>query len=223
MSTNTDLQLYSYYRSSAAYRVRIALGIKQLSYHQLPINLLSGEHRQPKYLQTNPGGLVPTMTTAEGTLTQSLAIIEYLKERYPQPSLLPETPECRAKVRSVADQVAMDVHALNNSRVTQFLGATLGLNKAQKLHWYHHWVKQGFSAVENNLRAISSNGRYCLGDAVTMADACLIPQVYNALRFDCPMQDYPLISAIYSHCSGLADFIAASPESQPDYPINNPG
>lgn len=223
MSTNTDLQLYSYYRSSAAYRVRIALGIKQLSYHQLPINLLSGEHRQPKYLQTNPGGLVPTMTTAEGTLTQSLAIIEYLEERYPKPSLLPKTPMSRAQVRSIALQVAMDIHPLNNPRVTEFLGATIRFNKMQKLHWYHHWVKQGFSAVENNLRAISSNGRYCLGDAVTMADACLIPQVYNALRFDCPMQDYPLISAIYSHCSGLADFIAASPESQPDCPINNPG
>ena len=218
MSADIDLQLYSYYRSSAAYRVRIALAIKQLSYHQLPINLLSGEQRQPEYLQTNPGGLVPTITTAEGTLTQSLAIIEYLEERYPKPSLLPQSAMNRAQVRSIAYQVAMDIHPLNNPRVTQFLGATIGLNKEQKLHWYHHWIAQGFGALETNLKALNSNGRYCFGDSLTMADICLIPQVYNALRFDCPMQDYPLISAIYSHCSDLAEFIAASPESQPDCP-----
>ena len=221
MSIDKDLQLYSYYRSSAAYRVRIALEIKQLSYKTLPINLLTSEHRQPRYLQTNHQGLVPTMITAEGTLTQSLAIIEYLEERYPQPSLLPETPECRAKVRSIAHQVAMDIHPLNNPRVTQFLGATIGLNKAQKLHWYHHWIAQGFSALENNLKALNSNGQYCIGETVTMADICLIPQVYNALRFDCPMQTYPLINTIYNHCSGLADFIAASPESQPDCPAKS--
>ena len=223
MSTDTDLQLYSYYRSSAAYRVRIALAIKQLSYHQLPINLLSGEQRQPEYLQTNPGGLVPTITTAEGTLTQSLAIIEYLEERYPKPSLLPQSAMDRAQVRSIAYQVAMDIHPLNNPRVTQFLGATIGLNKQQKLHWYHHWIAQGFGALETNLKALNSNGRYCFGDSLTMADICLIPQVYNALRFDCPMQDYPLISAIYSHCANLAEFIVASPESQPDCPAKGSG
>ena len=222
MSTDTDLQLYSYYRSSAAYRVRIALEIKQLSYTILPINLLTSEHRQPKYLQTNLQGLVPTMTTAEGTLTQSLAIIEYLEERYPQPSLLPKTPIDRAQVRSIAHQVAMDIHPLNNPRVTQFLGATIGLNKGQRLHWYHHWIARGFGALEKHLKALNSNGQYCLGEMVTMADICLIPQVCNALRFDCPMQDYPLISTVYSHCSGLAGFIAASPESQLDCPIINP-
>ncbi len=218
MSADTDLQLYSYYRSSAAYRVRIALEIKQLSYHQLPVNLLSGEHRQSQYLQTNPGGLVPTITTAEGTLTQSLAIIEYLEERYPKPSLLPQSAMDRAQVRSIAYQVAMDIHPLNNPRVTQFIESTTGLNKEQKLHWYHHWIAQGFGALENNLEALNSNGQYCIGDTVTMADICLIPQVYNALRFNCPMQGYPLINAIYKHCSGLTDFIAASPESQPDCP-----
>jgi|TARA_B110000503_G_scaffold95787_1_gene144154 maleylacetoacetate isomerase len=222
MSSDTDLQLYSYYRSSAAYRVRITLEIKQLSYKILPINLLTSEHRQPKYLQTNLQGLVPTMSTPEGTLSQSLAIIEYLEERYPQPSLLPKTPIDRAQVRSIAHQVAMDIHPLNNPRVTQFLGATIGLNKGQRLHWYHHWIAQGFGALENNLKALNSNGQYCIGEMVTMADICLIPQVYNALRFDCPVQDYPLISAVYSHCSGLASFIAASPESQLDCPIKNP-
>ena len=162
------------------------------------------------------------MSTPEGTLSQSLAIIEYLEERYPQPSLLPKTPIDRAQVRSIAHQVAMDIHPLNNPRVTQFLGATIGLNKGQRLHWYRHWIAQGFGALENNLKALDSNGQYCIGEMVTMADICLIPQVYNALRFDCPMQDYPLISAVYSHCSGLASFIAASPESQLDCPIKNP-
>ena len=218
MSADTDLQLYSYYRSSAAYRVRIALEIKQLSYHQLPVNLLSGEHRQSQYLQTNPGGLVPTMSTAEGILTQSLAIIEYLEERYPKLSLLPQGAMDRAQVRSIAYQVAMDIHPLNNPRVTQFIEATVGLNQEQKLDWYHHWIAQGFGALETNLKVLNSNGRYCFGDRVTLADICLIPQVYNALRFDCPMQDYPLINAIYRHCTGLPDFIAASPESQPDCP-----
>jgi len=223
MSTDTDLELYSYYRSSAAYRVRIALKIKQLSYKILPINLLSGKHRQSKYLQTNPEGLVPTMSTAEGTLTQSLAIIEYLEERYPQPSLLPKSAMNRAQVRSIAHQVAMDIHPLNNPRVTQFLEATTGLNKGQRLEWYHHWITQGFRALENNLNALNSNGQYCIGEMVTMADICLIPQVYNAQRFDCPMQDYPLINAIYRHCAGLAEFIAASPESQPDCPAKASG
>ena len=218
MSADTDLQLYSYYRSSAAYRVRIALEIKQLSYQQLPVNLLSGEHRQSQYLQTNPGGLVPTMSTAEGILTQSLAIIEYLEERCPKPSLLPQGAMDRAQVRSIAYQVAIDIHPLNNPRVTQFIEATVGLNKEQKLDWYHHWIAQGFGALETNLKVLNSNGRYCFGDRVTLADICLIPQVYNALRFDCPMQDYPLINAIYRHCTGLPDFIAASSESQPDCP-----
>lgn len=218
MSTDTDLQLYSYYRSSAAYRVRIALEIKQLNHQQIPINLLSGEHRQSKYLQTNLQGLVPAINTSEGTLTQSLAIIEYLEERYPRPSLLPKSPMNRAQVRSVAMQVAMDIHPLNNPRVTKFLGATIGLNEVKKQHWYYHWIEQGFSALENNLKALNSNGHYCLGETVTMADICLIPQVYNALRFDCPMQDYPIINAIYKHCTSMPSFIAASPESQADYP-----
>ena len=219
MATDTDLQLYSYYRSSAAYRVRIALEIKQLSYQQLPINLLTGEHRQSKYLQTNPAGLVPALTSDEGKLTQSVAIIEYLEERYPQPSLLPQSAMNRAQVRSIAYQVAMDIHPLNNPRVTQFLEATIGFNKDNKLHWYHHWIAQGFGALENNLKALNSSGQYCIGETATMADICLIPQVYNALRFECPMQDYPLINSIYQHCTGLTDFIAASPESQPDCPV----
>lgn len=219
MATDTDLQLYSYYRSSAAYRVRIALEIKQLSYQQLPINLLTGEHRQSKYLQTNPAGLVPALTSDEGKLTQSVAIIEYLEERYPQPSLLPQSAMNRAQVRSIAYQVAMDIHPLNNPRVTQFIGAEIGLTKEQKLHWYHHWVAQGFGALETNLKALNSSGQYCIGETATMADICLIPQVYNALRFECPMQDYPLINSIYQHCTGLTDFIAASPESQPDCPV----
>ena len=218
MSANTSLELYSYYRSSAAYRVRIALELKELSWRQIPVNLLEGGQKQKTYLQVNPQGLVPALVTPEGTITQSLAIIEYLEETYPQSPLLPGSAIDRAQVRSMAYQIAMEIHPLNNPRVTQFLGATIGLNKQQKLHWYHHWIAQGFGALETNLKALNSNGRYCFGDRVTVADICLIPQVYNALRFDCPMQDYPLISAIFCHCSDLPEFIAASPESQPDCP-----
>lgn len=142
MSANTSLELYSYYRSSAAYRVRIALELKELSWRQIPVNLLEGGQKQKTYLQVNPQGLVPALVTPEGTITQSLAIIEYLEEIYPQSPLLPGSAIDRAQVRSMAYQIAMEIHPLNNPRVTQFLGATIGLNKQQKLHWYHHWIAQ---------------------------------------------------------------------------------
>ena len=217
MSANTGLELYSYYRSSAAYRVRIALELKELSWRHLPVNLLDGDQKQETYMQVNPQGLVPALVTPEGTITQSLAIIEYLEETYPQSPLLPGSAIDRAQVRSMAYQIAMEIHPLNNPRVTQFLGATIGLNKQQKLHWYHHWIAQGFGALETNLKAHNSNGCYCFGDSLTMADICLIPQVYNARRFDCPLQGYPIICAIYDHCLQMPAFSAASPEAQSDY------
>ena len=220
MSVNTDLKLYGYYRSSAAYRVRIALAFKQLDWQQLPVNLLTGDHKQQDYLQVNPQGLVPVLVTADAAITQSLAIIEYLEESYPQPALLPPTIIDRAHVRSMADQIAMEIHPLNNPRVTQFLMTEMGASDAKKLRWYHHWIEVGFIALERRLTLSGSNGRFCFGDAVSLADICLIPQVYNALRFDCPLQDYPTIGAIYGHCQSLPAFAAASPETQPDYPAN---
>ena len=218
MSANSGLELYSYYRSSAVYRVRIALELKELSWRQLPVSLLDGDQKQETYLQVNPQGLVPALVTLEGTITQSLAIIEYLEETYPQSPLLPGSAIDRAQVRSMAYQIAMEIHPLNNPRVTQFLTTKVGASEAEKMHWYHHWIQVGFTALERRLTVLGSKGSFCFGNSVSLADLCLIPQVYNALRFDCPMQDYPFISAIYSHCSDLAEFVAASPESQSDYP-----
>jgi maleylpyruvate isomerase len=219
-SHKTDLQLYSYYRSSAAYRVRIALELKQLNWTKLPINLLKGEHKQADYLQINPQGLVPTLETAEGTITQSLAMIEYLDEMYPQISLMPKAAIDRAHVRSMAYQIAMEIHPLNNPRVTQYLTSKLTAAESDKLHWYQHWIGVGFTALEQRLALSGSNGKYCFGEFVTLADLCLIPQVYNALRFACPMQDYPIIVAIYEHCQKLPAFLAASPEAQSDCPAS---
>ena len=218
MSANSGLELYSYYRSSAVYRVRIALELKELSWRQLPVSLLDGDQKQETYLQVNPQGLVPALVTLEGTITQSLAIIEYLEETYPQSPLLPGSAIDRAQIRSMAYQIAMEIHPLNNPRVTQFLTTKVGASEAEKMHWYHHWIQVGFTALERRLTVLGSKGSFCFGNSVSLADLCLIPQVYNALRFDCPMQDYPFISAIYSHCSDLAEFVAASPESQSDYP-----
>lgn len=218
MSANTDLQLFTYYRSSAAYRVRIALALKQLDYKQLPVNLLKGDQKQETYLKVNPQGLVPALATAEGTITQSLAIIEYLEETHSELPLLPSKAIDRAYVRSMAYQIAMEIHPLNNPRITQFLLLEIDVSKAQKLHWYRHWIDIGFAALERRLTLSGSNGRFCFGDAVSLADICLIPQVYNALRFDCPLQDYPTIGAIYDYCYQLPAFAAASPEAQPDYP-----
>ena len=218
MSTNTDLQLYGYYRSSAAYRVRIALEWKQLDWKYLPINLLKGDQKQETYLQVNPQGLVPALATAEGTITQSLAIIEYLEDTHPELSLLPSKAIDRAHVRSMAYQIAMEIHPLNNPRITQFLTSKMDVTEAEKLHWYHHWVDVGFTALERRLTLSESNGRFCFGDSVSLADICLIPQVYNALRFNCPLQNYPTICAIYDHCHRIPAFVSASPETQPDYP-----
>lgn len=161
---------------------------------------------------------MPTLATAEGTITQSLAIIEYLEETHPKSPVLPSKAIDRAHVRSMAYQIAMEIHPLNNPKVTQFLMAEMDASEAEKLRWYHHWINVGFTALERRLTLSSSNGRFCFGDAVSLADICLIPQVYNALRFDCPLQGYPTIGAIYDHCQMLPAFAVASPKAQPDYP-----
>lgn len=217
-SDKIDLQLYSYYRSSAAYRVRIALELKHLSFQQIPVNLLKGEQKQAAYLQVNPQGLIPAIETPEGLITQSLAIIEYLEETYQQSPLLPTKTIERAQVRSLAYQIAMEIHPLNNPRVTQFLTSKLDISEVEKMDWYQHWIAVGFSALERRLSLSYQYQGFCFGDSVSLADLCLIPQVYNALRFDCPMQDYPIISAIYEHCQQLPAFQAASPEAQADCP-----
>ncbi|OZG74219.1 maleylacetoacetate isomerase [Hahella sp. CCB-MM4] len=201
--------LFDYWRSSAAYRVRIALNIKGLSYDLVPVDLRLGEQSQETHLQRQPQGLVPALEIAEGEyLTQSLAILEWLEETCPQPAMLPQDPVLKAKTRSLMYQVAADIHPLNNLRVLKYLTGTMGLSEDQKTQWYHHWITQGFSALERQL----SSGPYCMGDKLTYADVCLIPQVYNAYRFEVPMEAFPHIKAVYDHCLTLSPFVEASPE-----------
>ena len=210
------MKLYSYWRSSAAYRVRIALNLKQLSFETIPVHLLKdgGQQHSAEYQQLNPNQLVPTYVDGEFSLNQSLAIIEYLDEVYPEPALLPEDPEAKAQVRSLALDIACDIHPLNNLRVLQYLTGPLRLNDDQKTEWIHHWLHTGFSALEQRLQKTA--GEFCYGDNITLADLCLVPQMYNALRFKLDTLEYPTISRIYHHCQQLAGFALAAPEQQSD-------
>ncbi|MDX1538115.1 maleylacetoacetate isomerase [Arsukibacterium sp.] len=210
------MKLYSYWRSSAAYRVRIALHLKQLSFETIPVHLLKdgGQQHSAEYQQLNPNQLVPAYVDGELSLNQSLAIIEYLEEVYPEPALLPEDPAAKAKVRSLALDIACDIHPLNNLRVLQYLTGPLALNDDQKTEWIHHWLHTGFSALEQRLQATA--GEFCYGDSITLADLCLVPQMYNALRFKLDTLEYPTISRIYHHCQQLACFALAAPEQQSD-------
>ena len=211
-------QLYSYFRSSAAYRVRIALNLKGLQYDILPVHLVrgGGENFKPEYLSVNPLGLVPALATEEGPVIQSLAIIEYLEEMHPEPPLLPGSPHERARVRALAQTVASEIHPLNNLRVLDYLVNRLGADDEQKLAWYRHWVNEGLAGMETLLADNPQTGSFCHGDRPTLADCCLIPQLYNAVRFDCPLDAFPTIRRIDAHCSELQAFRDASPENQPD-------
>ena len=207
------LQLYSYFRSSAAYRVRIALNYKGIEYQQIPVNLLDNEQNSEMYLTVNPLGLVPALELADGTIiTQSTAILEWLEEQYPEPGLYPSDAATRAKARSLCNSIACDIHPLNNLRVLKYLKEELKVSEEQKNNWYQHWIAKGFSSVEETL----SPDSYALGDAVSMVDIYLIPQVYNALRFNQDMNSYPNITRIYHRCNELDAFKRAAPESQMD-------
>ncbi|WP_271271313.1 maleylacetoacetate isomerase [Aliamphritea hakodatensis] len=210
------LELYSYFRSSAAYRVRIALAHKELQWAQLPVNLLQSEQQGAEFLELNPQGLVPALQTGQHLLTQSLAIIEYLEDVYPQAALLPVDPLAKARVRSLAQQIAVDLHPLNNLRVLKYLQSDLNVSDEDKMKWYRHWIDVGFSALEKSLQAGDCNGKFCFGDNVTLVDICLIPQVYNAKRFECDMSAYPLVESVWKHCNRLPAFKQARPEEQPD-------
>lgn len=210
------MKLYGYWRSSAAYRVRIALNLKQLSYETLPVHLVKngGEQHSDSYKILNPSRLVPTLQDGDVSLNQSLAIIEYLDEMYPEPALLPLEPSARARVRALALDIACDIHPLNNLRVLQYLTGPLALTEAQKLEWIHNWLHTGFTALEQRLS--DTAGQFCFGDTVSVADLCLVPQVYNAQRFGLDLAAYPLINGIHHHCQQLAAFALAAPEQQPD-------
>lgn len=211
-----SLTLYDYWRSSAAYRVRIALNLKGLSYDSVPVSLLKGEQHSVTYRTQNPQGLVPLLASDKGRFGQSLAIIEYLNETYPTPPLLPSDPEARAMVRAMAYMVACDIHPINNLRVVQYLTSQLGASEAQKTAWIHHWMKEGFAALEVLAKQAGSSGKFCLGSVPTLADICLVPQMYNARRFKLELSPYPTLVAIDAHCMSLRAFIAAQPEKQAD-------
>lgn len=212
------MKLYTYFRSSAAFRVRIALNLKGLSYDAVYLDLRAGESEQtkPAYLAINPQGLVPALEEEGTTLSQSLAILEYLEETHPEPPLLPATPVQRAQVRSMALAVACDIHPLNNLRVLNHLRSPLGASEDAVRAWYRNWIAVGFRGLEEQARRLSGDGRHTFGTSVTMADVCLIPQMYNALRFKCDIEPYPTLRAISTHLSAEKAFANAMPEVQPD-------
>ncbi|MFP2769676.1 maleylacetoacetate isomerase [Oceanisphaera sp. KMM 10153] len=209
------MKLYDYMRSSAAYRVRIALNLKGLTYESVPISLLEGTQLGEHYRSLNPTGLVPSLDTGEGIIGQSLAIIEYLDECHPEPALLPAPPLARARARALALQVACDIHPLNNLRVLKYLTGELGHSEEQKTTWYHHWLKQGLAPLEQQLSGSATP--YCCGDNPTLADICLVPQIYNARRFKLDMTPYPRLIAIEQACNRLDAFRLAQPEQQSDH------
>ena len=208
------MQLYTYFRSSAAYRVRIALNLKGLSADLIPVHLINngGEQHSEAYKAVNPSELVPTWVEDDFQLSQSLSILECLNEQHPEVALLPQDTQQRALVRAFSLAIACDIHPLNNLRVLQYLSGTLQVTDDQKKTWYRHWVETGFKTLEAMLT--QSNGKFCFGDQATIADCCLIPQVYNALRFNVDMSAYPKIEAIYKHCNTLEAFQNAAPEAQ---------
>jgi len=212
------LKLYSYFRSSAAYRVRIALNLKGLAYETVPVHLTrgGGEQLAPGYRKLNPQALVPVLQDGERVLAQSLAIIEYLDEVHPQTPLLPKDPAARARVRALALAVACDIHPLNNLRVLNYLTGPLGLGDDAKRSWYHHWIAEGLGALEASLASDRETGRFCHGDMPGLADCCLVPQLANAHRFKCDVSPYPTLLKIEKNCQALEAFQRAAPDQQPD-------
>ncbi len=211
------MKLYDYFRSSAAYRVRIALNIKGLRPEREFIHLRNNAQRSEQYLALNPQGLVPALLTDGGDmLTQSLAIIEYLDETHREPPLLPATPAARARVRGIALEIACDIHPLNNLRVLQYLKNTLGASDEQKDGWYGYWVDVGLEALETRLARDSATGRFCHGDAPSLADICLVPQLANARRMNIDVTPFPTLTRIEAACIALPAFVDAAPAKQPD-------
>ncbi len=210
------MKLYNYFRSSAAYRVRIALNLKGLAYEYIAVHLTKGEQRAETYLALNAQALVPAFVDDGATLTQSLAIVEYLDERHPDPPLLPAAPAERARVRAIALAIACDIHPLNNLRVLQYLTRVLNVGEDAKNAWYRHWIDLGLAALEAQLANDPATGAFCHGDTPTLADICLVPQLANARRYAIPLEIYPTLLRIDRRCGALAAFADAAPERQPD-------
>ncbi|MBA6389223.1 maleylacetoacetate isomerase [Colwellia sp. BRX10-3] len=213
------MKLYGYWRSSAAYRVRIAMHLKGLAFESIPVHLVKegGEQHKNEYAELNPTHLVPTLIDEDVTLHQSIAIIEYLDEKYPSVAIYPKNIVAKAKVKALALDVACEIHPVNNLRVQQYLVKNYSLQESDKLNWSHHWMNLGFTAVEQQLKV--NSGTYCFGDNITMADICLVPQVYNAYRFNLDMSKFPNICRVAQNCNKHPAFIAALPENQADAQI----
>jgi maleylacetoacetate isomerase len=210
-------QLYTFFRSSTSYRLRIALALKGLEYQAHYISLPKMDHRSADYLEVNPQGLLPTLVEDDGTvLTQSLAMLEYLDEAYPEPRLVPSDLRERAYVRALSQIIACEIHPLNNVRVLKWLGTRWELTEAEVNEWYAHWVADGFRAFEATLQQEGRSGIYCLDDRLTLADICLVPQVANARRFKCDLSPYPRLVAIADAALALPAFQAADPAKQAD-------
>jgi maleylacetoacetate isomerase len=212
------MKLYTFWRSSAAFRVRIALHLKGITYDALPRSLAQGEQLSAEYATVNPQCFVPALEDAGHVLTQSLAIIEYLDETHPAPPFLPVDAVDRAQVRALAAVIACDIHPLNNLRVLKYLKSALGEDEDGVNVWYRHWIAEGFRGLEALVRRQSADGRYCHGGKLSLADICLVPQVYNARRYQCDLDAYPTLVSIASHLESLPAFAAARPEAQPDMP-----
>ena len=209
------MKLYTYFRSSASFRVRIALNLKGIAYEPSFVHLPKGEHRAAPYSKVNPQALTPALELDDGAqLAQSLAIIEYLDEVHPAPTLLPRDAKGRARVRSLSLLIACEIHPLNNLRTLQHLKRTLGQSEDQVNAWYRHWVADGLAKFEADVRA--GSGKYCHGDVPTMADCCLAPQIFNAQRYQCDLAPYPVTMRIFEACMKLDAFDRAQPSKQPD-------
>ena len=210
------MKLYTFFRSSAAFRVRIALSLKGLGYESIPKAFAKNEHRAPDYLAVNPQGLLPALDVDGTVLSQSLAIIEYLDETRPTPPFLPKDPIGRAHARSMAQAIACDIHPVNNLRILNYLKKELQQDEITVNTWYRHWITAGFRGLEAQARKFSTSQRYMFGDAVSIADICLVPQMFNARRFETDLSAFPTLVAIDSHLESLPAFADARPEAQPD-------
>jgi maleylacetoacetate isomerase len=210
------MKLYSFFNSSTSFRVRIALALKGLLYDYAGVNLRSGEQGKDAHRALSPAGIVPVLVDGDVTLTQSLAIIDYLDRRHPTPRLVPDDALARARVLEIAQTIACEIHPINNIRVLKYLTGKLDVSEADKAAWYRHWVDEGLGAVES-LLAQRPATPYCVGDAPTLADCCLVPQVANALRMGCDLSRFARVRAVVEHCMAQPAFIQAAPQNQPDY------
>jgi maleylpyruvate isomerase len=211
---NSVMKFFGYFRSSAAFRLRIAMNLKGLDYEFTLVNLQAGDQDGEEFKEVNPQGRVPALIVGTETLIQSLAIMEYLEETYPDPPLLPSDSLGKAKVRAICGVIACDIHPLNNLAVLNYLRDKIDLSEADREKWYRHWVKEGFDALETMLSRSKEKGKFCFGDRPTLADVCLVPQIVNAQRFNCPLDCYPILSEIFEACMDIKEFSDAHPTEQ---------